>query len=126
MLKPRVSVLIKKENKVLFIKRTKNNRPIYYVLPGGGVEPGETCNEAATREVKEELGISIDILETKSIGVNDGRDSFLVIASIEKNGIPRWIEHHKQEEHNTYEIEWINSSDIDKLECYPKNIEAYI
>ncbi|MEU5877101.1 NUDIX hydrolase [Spirillospora sp. NPDC047279] len=30
----------------------------YREIPGGGIEPGETPMEAATREVREELGIS--------------------------------------------------------------------
>lgn len=34
----------------------------YWVLPGGGREPGETLEQTAIREVYEETGISITIL----------------------------------------------------------------
>lgn len=34
-----------------------------WTLPKGGIEPGETAPEAAAREVEEETGISVDVLE---------------------------------------------------------------
>ena len=52
----RAGVAIKKGEKLLLIKRKKGNDP-YYILPGGGVESGETPKQTAIREVKEELGI---------------------------------------------------------------------
>ena len=34
-----------------------------WTLPKGGIEPGETAPEAAAREVEEETGIPVDVLE---------------------------------------------------------------
>lgn len=41
---------------LLVIARRKNGRK-YYVLPGGGVEDGETARAACVRELQEETGL---------------------------------------------------------------------
>lgn len=37
--------------------------PDVWALPGGGIKPGEDMAECARREVKEELGITLDVIE---------------------------------------------------------------
>jgi 8-oxo-dGTP diphosphatase len=45
---------------ILFIHRFRNGEE-YYVLPGGGIEKGETPEEAAIREIKEEAGLDAEL-----------------------------------------------------------------
>ncbi|MBL8116169.1 MAG: NUDIX domain-containing protein [Anaerolineae bacterium] len=48
---------------ILLIKRVRQGDEPYWVLPGGGVEPGDGSFEAALRrELKEELGATAEIL----------------------------------------------------------------
>ena len=53
-----VAILIK-DNKVLLIHR--KNEKEYFVFPGGGVENGETVEQAVVRELKEETTINVKI-----------------------------------------------------------------
>ena len=49
------AILITKENKLLLMKRTKPDE-VYYVTIGGGIDEGETAEQALIRELKEESG----------------------------------------------------------------------
>ncbi|MDL4842347.1 NUDIX hydrolase [Aquibacillus rhizosphaerae] len=62
MLRSRSSVVLIQNKKVGLIKRIRNDS-VYYVFPGGGIEAGETPEEAAKREALEELGVKIKVDE---------------------------------------------------------------
>ncbi|MFB9441445.1 NUDIX domain-containing protein [Streptomyces showdoensis] len=48
---------------MLAIRRTRPGIPVYWVLPGGGVEPGDESREAALyREIHEEIAGKADIV----------------------------------------------------------------
>ncbi len=66
--KPRLTsaVLVIQDGKYLLAERNKENYNGYWVIPGGGVKFGETIQEAAIREIKEETNLDVEI--TKSIG----------------------------------------------------------
>ena len=50
-------------NKVLVLYKNYKNRYEGWVLPKGTVEPGESYEQTALREVKEETGVSAKIVE---------------------------------------------------------------
>ena len=53
------SVAIVREGKVLLIKRAYAPYQHLWTLPGGRIEPGETIEQCAIREIAEELGLVI-------------------------------------------------------------------
>lgn len=60
MIRNRGAAIIVQEGKIALIKRIREEET-YYVFPGGGVEEGETPEEATKREVYEELGLHIKV-----------------------------------------------------------------
>ena len=61
-IRPLVVALVCKDNKVLAIKGIDySKKEVFYRLPGGGIEFGETASEALKREFTEEFGVAINI-----------------------------------------------------------------
>ncbi len=55
-----MSGVLIENGRVLLIAHKKEGK-IYWLLPGGGVDYGESLRDALGREFKEELGISVDV-----------------------------------------------------------------
>jgi 8-oxo-dGTP diphosphatase len=56
----RAGVLIWRDGEVLLVRHEKGDRS-YWLVPGGGVDVGETMVAAGAREVAEETGYSVDM-----------------------------------------------------------------
>ena len=62
--------IIKKKNKILITKRPSHKFfGEFWEFPGGKLESNETFEEAAARELYEELGIRINIKNLKSLEI---------------------------------------------------------
>ncbi len=65
---------VPKNNEVLLIRRGKPPREGGWSLPGGAQELGETVFEAARREVREETGVEIEVVDTVAVVDSISRD----------------------------------------------------
>jgi ADP-ribose pyrophosphatase YjhB (NUDIX family) len=54
----RCAAVVIRGHELLLVKHKKAGRE-YWLLPGGGLEPGETLAQATERELKEECGVTI-------------------------------------------------------------------
>lgn len=66
-------VIVNKDKQILVGKRKGGHEP-YFSIPGGNLEVGESFEEAAVREIKEET--SLDIKNPKVIAVTNNLETY--------------------------------------------------
>ena len=57
----RLQAAIVRDDHLLLVQCTLPGEPPFWVLPGGGREAGESDAEAVAREVREELGVEVEV-----------------------------------------------------------------
>ena len=82
-MRTRAGIVLIEDDKVALIERHRAGLE-YFVFPGGGVDPGETPEQAAVREAREELGIEVAI-QRKLVEIHFGQ-STQVYFLVEKVG----------------------------------------
>ncbi len=102
----RVAVLILDGDHILLIHRYKRGRE-YYVIPGGTVEPNESLEQTACREIKEETSLDIELERKLWSYNNQGRleHYFLTttFSGVLELGGP---ESEYQSSENIFQLEW--------------------
>lgn len=65
-MRTRAGIILIENDKVALIERHRAGLD-YFVFPGGGVDEGETPEQAAVREAKEELGVDVSLKQKIAI-----------------------------------------------------------
>lgn len=125
--------IIIQDNKLLVFHRFKDG-VWYYAFAGGGVEEGETEEEAVIRELKEELDIDVKVdkllfhqfvQRSKNDKISD--HYFYLITQF--SGVPKLSgpEKERSTEDNQYHPTWIPIDEIEKYkDLYPKEARKKI
>lgn len=111
-----------KNGKVALLHRKKNGEE-YYVAPGGGVEDGETIEQALERELWEETSLKLTKKELWFEDTYNG-DRFyyfrceaegekLELLGSEKDSDPLT---------NWYQPEWVNLEEVKNIKIYPEDL----
>jgi ADP-ribose pyrophosphatase len=108
------ALIINDNNEVLLLKRTTQtrNEAGFWSKPGGGVELGEKIEDAVKREIKEELGVEIELINFLGFTdhilklENQHWIAFNYLAKI-KGGKPENLEPGKHEE-----IKWFSLNNL--------------
>ncbi len=87
---PTVDVIIDVEGRIVWIER--RNDPTGWALPGGFVDYGESIEEAAVREAREETGLDVELRELLYVYSSPDRDprqhNISVVFTATAEGLP--------------------------------------
>lgn len=117
--------------KILLVHRIKNIDGVtkeYYVIPGGGIEEGEDIETTTKRELMEEVGIEVELIDKEPIFTlkqENGTQYFLIVNKISGEiGTGKGPEFSDLSK-GTYLIEMINIKDIidGKINLVPEIIK---
>ncbi len=75
-----VDIIVARKGKVLLIKRSTDPDKGMYAVPGGYLDRGESVEDAAKREVKEETGLDVEIV--KFVGIRSHPNRYRQIVEI--------------------------------------------
>lgn len=107
-------VVILKDGNVLILKRSSTDAwmPGYYGLPGGKLNPGENPEQAASRECKEEAGLTISPSDLKLLTKvsNDKKHAFY--CTTEFTGEPKLDFEHD-------DFQWVNPKNLSNYKVVP-------
>lgn len=89
MKRNRSQALVCRNRKILLVEHILNGRD-FYNLPGGGIENGETPEEAALREMEEETNVKGEIIRPLAIEYKPDLESriFTFLAEIPEDAVP--------------------------------------
>lgn len=81
-MRTRAGIVLIEDNKVALIERHRAGLD-YFVFPGGGVDEGETPEQAAVREAMEELGVEVAIKQkVVEIQIETSRQVYFLVERV--------------------------------------------
>jgi len=131
-MRKRVTLFIVDDDKILMIHRNREGN-LYYVVPGGGVEEGETVIEAAHREAAEETGLTIELgplLWQRPFSTDMGNGRFIdqmeyayLITQFNGALCLSGPEFERQSDTNFYRLDWMPLSEFPHGVGYPSSVD---
>lgn len=106
-----VDAVIEKDGRIILIRRGRSVFVGKLALPGGRVNEGETVEEAARREVKEETGLDIELTDILGVYSDPKRDPRGEVISVTFVG--KIINGEAKAGDDAQSIEWY---DLDKID----------
>jgi mutator protein MutT len=116
-----IAVIVDNDNKILLLKRADEPgtwMPNKYAFVGGGIEKGETPEEACKREIQEETKLDIDKF-IKSFSIQKHESSIEYVFVCRYTGEPTDVE--LNDENTNYG--WFSISEIEYLDIVPHLME---
>lgn len=128
VLRPRVRVagVLIENDEILLIEHIKNGKK-YWLVPGGGVDWGESTSEALIREFKEETNLDIEVEKflflSETIAPDKKKHVINLYFQIKKSSDS--ADMILGNEKNLFDLKFVKRDEIENLKIYP-NIKKQI
>jgi predicted acetyltransferase/ADP-ribose pyrophosphatase YjhB (NUDIX family) len=123
---PRGVAVVVRGNKVLVIARRLDGQE-YAVLPGGRVEPGETPEQTAVRELAEECSLEGSVVRRLFDGDHGGRPaSYVLVDAPVGDPVLGGAEAEEQSEDNHFQPLWATAGELPMLGLLPEGISELV
>ena len=116
----RAVAVVLREGKLLVMHRRRGGRE-YAVLPGGGIEEGESVQDAVLRELREETGLRGRVGALLPVPVD--AESPALYLSVQVDGAELELggpEKERADEQNVYRPAWVPLAEVDGLDLVPE------
>jgi 8-oxo-dGTP pyrophosphatase MutT (NUDIX family) len=124
----RAAIILLKDDQIALIERHRDGQH-YFTFPGGHVEPGESPEQAAIRETREELGLDVTIQRLAAVIWWHDRPQYyyLVEASGGEFGTGTGEEmHNPLPERGIYQPTWVPLRDLLDLPVLPRTLARLV
>lgn len=120
--RPRVRVagILIEEDKILLIEHKKNDKK-YWLIPGGGVDWGESTSEALVREYKEETNLDIEIERFLFISeaIAPDKEKHVINLYFQIKKLDNCSEIKLGNEENLSNLKFVSKEEIENIKLYP-------
>ena len=124
----RAGVIITDLQQVLVMRRYRSERGTYFTLIGGGAEDGESAEQAALREAKEETDLDVTLGESFTITNEFDQREHTYFIVREWRGTPRIVgEEAESGPDNEHELVWMPIEHLRAYHVHPERaVERFL
>jgi 8-oxo-dGTP pyrophosphatase MutT (NUDIX family) len=123
--RPIARVIIIDAGRIVLLERHRQGRH-YFVFPGGGIDPGETPEQAAIREAHEETGLEVVLERLAAQTTFHGSPQYFFLArpvgGVLGSGDGPEFSQPPSEQSGTYAPCWVNLADLPHLTVLPASV----
>jgi mutator protein MutT len=113
-----VGTIVVRNGRVLLARRGRAPSQGKWSVPGGAVDVGESLEDAARREIREECGIEVELTDTVEVIQRITRDEIQRVRFhyVIVDYVARWLSGEPEPSEEASEVRWVRPEELDALD----------